>query len=157
MVDQRVVPPVYYLDEGEAPSAIDVSNVGLGEGSPFTSPLAEAPVEILGAVGNYTILELVMLFVTYAFIIAAALAAVFIFIGGISFILSGGNDEKIKQAVNTIRYSIIGLIVTILSFTFVVIVGRIFNLNFLDYISYDQVKTSIDRVLSGGDSGDDPF
>ena len=97
---------------------------------------------------NFTIIDLVQILVVYAFIIAAALSAIFIFIGGISFILSGGNDEKIKQAVNTIRYSIIGLIVTILSFTFVTIVGRIFGLNFMDYLSYGQIKDSINQLIS---------
>ncbi len=94
--------------------------------------------------------ELVQMFVVYAFIIAAGLSAIFIFFGGVSFILSGGNDEKIKQAVNTIRYAIVGLIVTILSFTFVTIVGRMFGLNFLDYLSYGQIKDSINRLIQTG-------
>ncbi len=111
----------------------------------------------IGDLDNFTLLDLVEMFVTYAFIIAAALSAIFIFIGGISFILSGGNDEKVKQAVNTIRYSIIGLIVTILSFTFVTIVGRIFGLDFMNYLSYAKIKGSIERVLkpvqNSGDNG----
>lgn len=106
---------------------------------------------------NMEITELVQMFVVYAFIIAAALAAVFIFIGGISFISSTGNDEKIKQAVNTIRYSIVGLIVTILSFTFVAIIGKMFGLNLLDYLSYAQIKQSIDRLVESGKSPVSPF
>ncbi|MCK5460603.1 hypothetical protein KAI58_01315 [Candidatus Gracilibacteria bacterium] len=97
------------------------------------------------------LMSLVQMFVVYAFLIAAALSAVFIFVGGMSFILSGGSDEKIKQAINTIRYAIIGLIVTILSFTFVTIVGRMFGLNFLDYLSYGQIKDSINRLISTGE------
>jgi len=96
-------------------------------------------------------MDLVQLFIVYAYIIAGALSAIFIFVGGISFILSGGNDEKIKSAVNTIRYSIVGLIITILSFTFIMIVGRIFGLNLLNYISYDQVKCSINRLIEFGE------
>ena len=101
---------------------------------------------------HLTINDLVQMFIVYAFIIAGALAAVFIFIGGVSFILSGGNEEKIKKAVNTIRYSIVGLIITVLSFTFVTIVGRIFGLNFLDYLSYEEIKASIDRIIQTGES-----
>ncbi len=97
---------------------------------------------------EFTIMGLIQMFVVYAFIIAAALSAVFIFIGGVSFILSGGNDEKIKQAINTIRYSIIGLIVTILSFTFVTIVGRMFGLNFMDYLKYGTIRDSINQLVS---------
>ncbi len=94
------------------------------------------------------IMELAQMFIVYAFIIAAALSAIFIFWGGIMFILSGGADDKISKAVNTIRYAIIGLIVTILSFTFVTIIGRIFGLNFIDYISYDRIRDSINRLVS---------
>jgi uncharacterized membrane protein len=97
--------------------------------------------------GDLSLLDLVQMFVVYAFIGAAALSAIFIFVGGISFILSGGNDEKIKQAVNTISYSIIGLIVTILSFTFVAIVGRLFNLNFMGFLSYDRIRSDINRLV----------
>jgi len=97
---------------------------------------------------NFTLMDLVQMAVVYAFIIAAGLSAIYIFIGGMSFILSGGNDEKVKQAINTIRYSIIGLVVTILSFTFVTIVGRMFGLNFMNYLSYGKVKNSINKLLS---------
>ena len=105
---------------------------------------------------DFTLMDLIQMGVVYAFIIAAALSAVFIFIGGISFILSGGNDEKIKQAINTIRYSIIGLIITILSFTFVTIIGRMFGLNFMNYLSYGQVKNSINKILSPFSGGTNP-
>lgn len=97
--------------------------------------------------GNLGLMDIVQMFVVYAFIGAAALSAIFIFVGGVSFILSGGNDEKIKQAINTIRYSIIGLIVTILSFTFVSIVGRLFNLNFMGFLSYERIKNDINRLV----------
>jgi hypothetical protein len=103
----------------------------------------------LGNTLDIGIQDLVQMGVVYAFIIAGALSAIFIFIGGISFILSGGNEEKIKSAVNTIRYSIVGLIITILSFTFVAIVGRIFGLNLMDYLSYQKIKDSINQLVAG--------
>lgn len=118
-----------------AESQIDPLN-GINTGG-LTTPIA----------GDLTIAELIQMVIVYAFIAAAALSAIFIFVGGINFILSGGNDEKIKKAVNTIRYAIIGLIITILSFTFVTIIGRIFGLNFLDYISYDSIRASLDKII----------
>ena len=133
-MENQGAPPVYYIDPsttGGSTYGQQVNNFG----------------GALDTFNNYTLIDLVQMFIVYAFIIAAALSAIFIFIGGISFILSGGNDEKIKQAVNTIRYSIVGLIVTILSFTFVTIIGRMFNLNFLDYISYGQIKDSINHLI----------
>lgn len=112
----------------------------IGPGATLASPNTDL-------LGNLTLMDLVQMLVVYAFIAAAALSAIFIFVGGISFILSGGNDEKIKQAINTIRYSIIGLIVTILSFTFVAIVGRMFGLNFMDFLSYEKIKNDINRLV----------
>ena len=99
---------------------------------------------------DWPLSEIITMFIVYAFIIAAALAAIFIFVGGISFILSGGNDEKVKEAVNTIRYAIVGLIVTILSFFAVTIVGRMFGFNFLDYLSYTQIKSHIEALMQTG-------
>lgn len=139
-----VVPPVYYETPGDV---IPVNVGGIGVSNHFGGALE--------TVNSFTVMELVQMFIVYAFIIAGALSAVFIFVGGISFILSGGNDEKIKSAVNTIRYSIVGLIITILSFTFIMIVGRIFGLNLLDYISYDQIKCSINRLIQFGESPTD--
>lgn len=110
-------------------------------GSPFDNAFTTENLQDL------ELMDLIQMAVVYAFIIAAALSAVFIFVGGMSFILSGGNDEKIKQAVNTIRYAIIGLVITILSFTFVTIVGKMFGFNFLDYLSYGQIRNAINRVI----------
>ena len=53
--------------------------------------------------------------VAIAILFAGTLSVVYIFIGGISFILSGGQEDKIKQSVHTIRYAIIGLIVNVAS------------------------------------------
>jgi len=160
MPNDFVVPPVYYLDE-EGPATSSTSydtppppyETGGYEGGFGADDGAFGGA--LETVNNYSLLELVQLFIVYAFIIAGALSAVFIFIGGITFILSGGNDEKIKSAVNTIRYSIVGLIVTILSFTFIMIVGRIFGLNLLNYISYEEIKCSINRLVQFGEDPTD--
>ncbi len=137
-MNEDLSPPVYY----EAPTPIEQ---GLSAGSANFGGALDTG-------SDFSIIELVQLGVVYAFIIAGALSAVFIFIGGVSFILSGGNDEKIKSAVNTIRYSIVGLIITILSFTFTMIIGRIFGLNLMDYISYSQIKCSINKLVSSGEN-----
>lgn len=113
-----------------------------------TGSFVSSEDQFSGILQDASLTEIIQKFVVIAFIIAGLLSAIFIFVGGISFILSGGNDEKIKKAVNTIRYSIVGLIVTIFSFTFVTIIGRFFGLNFLDYISWDMIKESIQQVIS---------
>jgi len=150
---EYVPPTVEYINaEATTSATAQTTATYIPPGAPVQAPSAsglEAGGSVnIGNLDNLDLITLVEMFVTYAFIIAGALSALFIFIGGISFILSGGNDEKIKQAVNTIRYSIIGLIVTILSFTFVTIVGRIFQLDFMSYLSYAKIRDSITTVLT---------
>ncbi len=141
-IDDRVIPAVKYVDPEVARNSMMVDPISLGNNLGGTAQ----------TLSHYSIMDLVQIFVVYAFIIAAGLSALFIFIGGINFILSGGDDEKIKKAVNTIRYSIVGLIVTILSFTFVTIVGKIFGLNFMSYLSYDKIRASITQLISTADT-----
>jgi hypothetical protein len=95
--------------------------------------------------------------IAYAIIAAGFLSVVFIFIGGISFILSGGNEEKIKQAVSTIRYAIIGLIITIMAVIIINAVGQVIGLNTIEYIRFEEIIKIIQNISSdlrsGGDTG----
>lgn len=94
--------------------------------------------------------------IAYAIIVAGFLSIVFIFIGGISFILSGGQEEKIKQAVSTIRYAIIGLIVTIFAVIIVNAIGQIIGVNTTEYIRFDEIMNlirSISQSIRGGSGG----
>ena len=65
---------------------------------------------------NASIVEIVATFVALALIAATILCLVYIIVGGITFILSAGNEEKIKKAVHTIRFAIIGLFVSFIAF-----------------------------------------
>lgn len=106
---------------------------------------------------EYSVVDIVNLGVALAIIVAGALSVFYIFYGGISFILSGGNEEKIKQAVHTIRYAIIGLIVTIFSVTIIKILGLIFGFDLLSLVSWERISALmsgvIDRVVTGTSSG----
>lgn len=89
-----------------------------------------------------SIIDIVATFIALALIAASILCLVFIIIGGISFILSAGNEDKIKKAVHTIRYAIIGLIVTFVAFFAVSFISRLldipFELNFSTIIDLMQ-------------------
>lgn len=78
--------------------------------------------------------QIVATFIALALIVASFLCLIFIIIGGITFILSAGNEDKIKKAIHTIRYAIIGLFVTFVAFFAVSwlskILGIPFELNF---------------------------
>jgi cytochrome bd-type quinol oxidase subunit 2 len=94
---------------------------------------------ILDVAQHYDALEIINRAIAYGILIAGFLSVVFIFFGGISFILSGGDEAKIKQAVGTIRYAIIGLVVTMLAVVIVVIVGNAMGLNVVQYINLGEV------------------
>jgi putative exporter of polyketide antibiotics len=152
MEDNRIIPSVEYLND-VVPTAVHNATAVL----PVGGGNFGGGLEHIYSSGNLSVMDIVQTFIVYAFIIVGALAAVFVFVGGVSFILSGGDDAKIKQAVNTIRYSIVGLIITILSFTFVTLIGKMFGMNLLEYISYSQIKNSIDRLIQTGQSPADSF
>lgn len=119
-------------------------------------PLVIATVtegSVLDVAQQYDAIEVINRAIAYAIIIAGFLSVIFIFFGGISFILSGGQEDKIKQAVSTIRYAIIGLIVTMLSVAIVAIVGRAMGLNVIQYINLGEIFDLIANITSGTDSG----
>ena len=81
-----------------------------------------------------SIIEIIASLIALALIVASLLSLVYIIIGGISFILSAGNEDKIRRAVHTVRYAIIGLAVSFIAFFAVSWVARLldipFNLSF---------------------------
>lgn len=108
---------------------------------------------IVEAAQNYELLEILNRGLAYAIIVAGLLSVVFIFFGGISFILSGGQEDKIKSAVSTIRYAIIGLIVTILATVIVGTVGKAMGLDIIRYINFSDIIDTITAITSESSSG----
>jgi|SRR3990170_173540 len=106
--------------------------------------LAQVSTGILPTIEGYEPVNLIKEAIAWGIIIAGVLCIAFIFVGGISFILSGGQEEKIKQAVSTIRYAIIGLVIVILSVTLVNLVTFIFKVPF-DFVDYREI---LDKVKS---------
>ncbi|MFH0821041.1 MAG: hypothetical protein V1908_04675 [Candidatus Peregrinibacteria bacterium] len=106
---------------------------------------------------QFDIIDIANLAVAIAIILAGVLSVFYIFVGGISFILSGGQEEKIKQAVHTIRYAIIGLIVTILSVTIIKIVGLIFGFDLLSVITWQKISVLmndlVNKIVGSGNTG----
>lgn len=89
-----------------------------------------------------SIVDIVATFIALALIAASVLCLVFIIVGGITFILSAGNEDKIKKAVHTIRFAIIGLLVTFIAFFAVSWMSKLldipFELNFTTIIELMQ-------------------
>jgi uncharacterized membrane protein len=112
--------------------------------------MASSSGSIIDAAKNYDVVEIINKGLAYAIIISGLLSVIFIFIGGISFILSGGAEEKIKKAVSTIRYAIIGLIITILSVVIVGTVGKVMGLDIIKYINFSDIVSNISSLPAGG-------
>jgi len=79
---------------------------------------------------NASVIEIIATFVALGLIAATILCLVYIIFGGISFILSAGNEEKIKKAVHTIRFSIIGLFVSFIAFFLVRFIANLLDIPF---------------------------
>ena len=101
---------------------------------------------IIDAASSYNIPDIVNKGLAYAILFAGILSVVFIIIGGFSFILSGGSEDKIKQAVGTIRYAIIGLIITILSVVIVQAVGQFIGLNVVKYLDLGEIFHNVQSL-----------
>lgn len=92
------------------------------------------------------LIDVIYLFAALAILGAGALSIVFIFFGGFSFILSGGDETKVKQAIHTIRYAIIGLVISLLSLVFVPLVGRLFGVNF-SFFDFETLSNRINLLF----------
>lgn len=79
---------------------------------------------------NGSVIQILATIIAFALIVASILSLFYIIIGGITFILSAGNEEKIKKAVHTVRYSIIGLFVSFLAFFLVSWIAKLLEIPF---------------------------
>jgi len=81
-------------------------------------------------VENGSVLQILATVIAFGLIVASILSLIYIIVGGITFILSAGNEDKIKKAVHTVRYSIIGLFVSFLAFFAVSWIAKLLDIPF---------------------------
>jgi hypothetical protein len=70
----------------------------------------DQPTQLFGAGGIFTTITNVLLFVV------GALSVVMVIVGGLRYVVSGGNSTAITGAKNTILYAIVGIIVAFLAY-----------------------------------------
>ena len=63
-------------------------------------------------------------------------------------ILSGGKDEKVKPAVNSIRYALVGIIVIIISLFVLPKIGDTLNLGVSHYIAPDSIFQTVRSIAT---------
>ncbi|MFZ1257926.1 MAG: hypothetical protein WAQ25_00460 [Candidatus Saccharimonas sp.] len=70
----------------------------------------EQPVDLFGNAGVFSKISSVLLF------IVGAIAVIMIVIGGLRYVISGGDASHVQAAKNTILYALVGVIVAILAY-----------------------------------------
>ena len=93
-----------------------------------------------------SIVDIVATFIALALIAASILCLIFIIVGGISFILSAGNEDKIKKAVHTIRFAIIGLLVTCIALFAVSWLSKILGIPF--YLNFSTIIDLMQEIFT---------
>jgi len=68
---------------------------------------------------------------TIMLIVAVILTLIYLILGGIQWIQSGGDKQKVAQARSRITYAVIGLIVALVAFFIINVVGYFFKVNIL--------------------------
>jgi hypothetical protein len=69
------------------------------------------PANLFGVAGVFVSISNAMLFVV------GALSVVMLIVGGLRYVVSGGNASAVTSAKNTVLYAIIGLIVALLAYS----------------------------------------
>lgn len=69
-------------------------------------------------------------------------------------ILSGGKDEKVKPAINSIRYAVVGIIVIVIAIFVAPKVSEMLGLGTHQYLSpksiFDTIKVLMNQIFGAG-------
>lgn len=107
------------------------------------------------ASGSYDIVDVIRTGVAIIVLASGMLCVFYILWGGVMLILSGGKEEKIKPAISSIRFSVIGLLIIILSLFVLPKLGDLMGLNVSGYISpaviFSTIKGLATRLFGAGD------
>lgn len=90
--------------------------------------------------------EFILLAISLFVLAAGVLSILFILWGGLLLILSGGKDEKIKPAINTIRFAVIWVVVTVLTIFLFPILGRLLGLDVERYAKPQRIFEKIEEI-----------
>jgi small-conductance mechanosensitive channel len=84
-----------------------------------------------GPLGNITIPALVSASVMLILVIAALVAFVFLVIGGIKWVTSGGDKEKTAKAQQTLTAALIGLVIVFAAWAIIRLIETFFGIHIL--------------------------
>lgn len=93
----------------DASAACDMNNMSIGSGAECARGNGQ-PTQLIGDTGVFNRITSIMLFVV------GAVAVIMLIFGGIRYVVSGGDQNSVTAAKNTILYAIIGIIVAMLAY-----------------------------------------
>lgn len=118
-------------------SSVLLASSGVGVSDPLRDPpkywlSALVPEGILKAQGiDFITNNFIPFLISLGLFLIIFLSLLFIIIGGIMWIMGGGDKEAMMKAKNTVTYALIGLALGIGSFIIVGILGNFFGVNLL--------------------------
>jgi hypothetical protein len=90
--------------------------------------------------------DFVLLAISMFVLAAGVFSIVFILWWGLLLILSWGKDDKIKPAINTIRYAVIGIVITVLTIFLFPILWRLLGLDVEQYAQPKRIFEKIEEI-----------
>ena len=90
--------------------------------------------------------EFILLAISIFVLAAGLLSIMFILWWGLLLILSGGKDDKIKPAINTIRFAVIWVVVTVLTIFLFPVFGRLLGLDVERYAKPQRIFEKIEEI-----------
>ncbi len=96
-------------------------------GTPIEAPSGIPSEGLSGSGGKVLSLGLALLLIA-----AALLALGFLLWGGLNWVMSGGDKEKVTSARRTIIYAILGLLLCFIAFAIISFFGQMFNVKLLN-------------------------
>lgn len=90
--------------------------------------------------------EFILLAISLFVLAAGLLSILFILWWGLLLILSGGKDDKIKPAINSIRFAVIGMVVTVLTIFLFPVFWRLLGLDVEKYAKPQRIFEKIEEI-----------
>ena len=90
--------------------------------------------------------EFILLAISLFVLAAGLLSIMFILWWGLLLILSWGKDDKIKPAINTIRFAVIWVVVTVLTIFLFPVFGRFLGLDVEKYAKPQRIFEKIEEI-----------
>jgi Type IV secretion system pilin len=77
--------------------------------------------------GKNPIVEFIIRIINFALTVIGSIAVIILIIAGFQMMFSQGNQQKLDEAKDVVKYAVIGLIVTLLSYIIVITIQSIFG------------------------------